>query len=82
MVEINVKQQETIIEISQANNIITIKSKFVLPASYTSIIDKFFSTFEIISIKEKITTEKSTSLSIKIGDIWIDIMGKYLIENL
>ncbi len=69
MVEINVKQQETIIEIVQNNNVITIKSKFVLPASYTSIIDKFFSTFEIINIKDKPTTEKQVSSLLQIRDI-------------
>ncbi len=64
MVEIIVKQQETIIEISQGNSIITLKSKFVLPASYTSIIDKFFSTFEIVSIKEKTNVGNTQNIPI------------------
>lgn len=50
-VDIEIREQTTILDIKSGTNVIKIKSIATLPASYTSIISKFFETFEIISIE-------------------------------
>jgi hypothetical protein len=51
MIDIKIKEQKTILQITSGNKLVTIQNIINLPASHQAIIQRFFETFEILSIE-------------------------------